>query len=142
MFRDRGYEERRSFSPVKVGDIVDVKIEAVGEKGDGIAKVKGFVIFVPNAKEGETVKIKITKVLRKVGFGEIVTEGEAAAESETEEETEEEESKEETEEEESKEETEEEGSKKKSEKPAETEESEEIEDSEEEESYKDEEGTF
>ena len=133
MFRDRGYEERRSFSPVKVGDIVDVKIEAVGEKGDGIAKVKGFVIFVPNAKEGETVKIKITKVLRKVGFGEIVTEGEAAAESETEEETEEEESKEETEEE---------GSKKKSEKPAETEESEEIEDSEEEESYKDEEGTF
>ena len=124
MFRDRGYEERRSFSPVKVGDIVDVKIEAVGEKGDGIAKVKGFVIFVPNAKEGETVKIKITKVLRKVGFGEIVTEEEAAAESETEEETEEE------------------GSKKKSEKPAETEESEEIEDSEEEESYKDEEGTF
>ena len=142
MFRDRGYEERRSFSPVKVGDIVDVKIEAVGEKGDGIAKVKGFVIFVPNAKEGETVKIKITKVLRKVGFGEIVTEEEAAAESETEEETEEEESKEETEEEESKEETEEEGSKKKSEKPAETEESEEIEDSEEEESYKDEEETF
>ena|SRR3989344_1502471 len=138
MFRDRGYEERRSFSPVKVGDIVDVKIEAVGEKGDGIAKVKGFVIFVPNAKEGETVKIKITKVLRKVGFGEIVTEGEAAAESETEEETEEEESKED----EAEEETEEEGSKKKSEKPAETEESEEIEDSEEEESYKDEEGTF
>jgi len=36
MFRDRGYEERRSFSPVKVGDIVDVKIEAVGEKGDGV----------------------------------------------------------------------------------------------------------
>ena len=138
MFRDRGYEERRSFSPVKVGDIVDVKIEAVGEKGDGIAKVKGFVIFVPNAKEGETVKIKITKVLRKVGFGEIVTEEEAAAESETEEETEEEESKED----EAEEETEEEGSKKKSEKPAETEESEEIEDSEEEESYKDEEGTF
>ena len=137
MFRDRGYEERRSFSPVKVGDIVDVKIEAVGEKGDGIAKVKGFVIFVPNAKEGETVKIKITKVLRKVGFGEIVTEGGAAAESESEEESYEDE-----ESEEQSEETEEEGSKKKSEKPAETEESEEIEDSEEEESYKDKEETF
>ena len=141
MFRDRGYEERRSFSPVKVGDIVDVKIEAVGEKGDGIAKVKGFVIFVPNAKEGETVKIKITKVLRKVGFGEIVTEGEAAAESESEEESyEDEESEEQSEE--TKNEGSEEGSKKKSEKPAETEESEEIEDSEEEESYKDEEETF
>ena len=160
MFRDRGYEERRSFSPVKVGDIVDVKIEAVGEKGDGIAKVKGFVIFVPNAKEGETVKIKITKVLRKVGFGEIVTEGEATAESETGEESEEEETEEESEESEEKggkkksekpaeteeneeiEDSEEKGGKKKSEKPAETEENEEIEDSEEEESYKDEEGTF
>src|SRR3989338_9473579 len=115
MFRDRGYEERRSFSPVKVGDIVDVKIEAVGEKGDGIAKVKGFVIFVPNAKEGETVKIKITKVLRKVGFGEIVTEGEAAAESEAGEESYEEESEKESEKNE--EEGSEEGGKKKSEKP-------------------------
>lgn len=132
MFRDRGFE-RRSFSPVKVGDIVDVTIEAVGEKGDGIAKIKGFVIFVPNAKEGETVKIKITKVLRKVGFGEIVTEGEATAESETEESYEDEES-----EEESEEETDEEP-KKNGKKPKETEESEEIEDSEEEESYEDEE---
>ncbi len=132
MFRDRD-DERRSFSPVNVGDIVEVKIEAVGEKGDGIAKVKGFVIFVPNAKEGETVKIKITKVLRKVGFGEIVTEGESTEGSETEEESEEDEAEEESEE------SEEEVNKKKSKKPKETEESKEIEDSEEEESYKDEE---
>ena len=60
---------------VKVGEEVEVKIEAVGEKGDGIAKIKGFVIFVPNAKEGETVKVRITKVLRKVGFGEVVGKG-------------------------------------------------------------------
>ena len=66
--------ERRSFAPVRVGDEVDVKIEAVGEKGDGIAKVKGFVIFVPNTHEGDQVKIRITKVLRKVGFGEVVGE--------------------------------------------------------------------
>ncbi|MBI2109948.1 TRAM domain-containing protein, partial [Candidatus Woesearchaeota archaeon] len=49
-----------------------VKIEAVGEKGDGIAKVKGFVIFVPGAKQGDDVRIKITKVFKKVGFGEVV----------------------------------------------------------------------
>ena len=66
---------QRSFAPVNVGDELDLKIEAVGEKGDGIAKIKGFVIFVPNAKEGETVKVRITKVLRKVGFGEIVGKG-------------------------------------------------------------------
>ena len=38
------------FAPVRVGEEVDVKIEAVGEKGDGIARVKGFVLFVPGVK--------------------------------------------------------------------------------------------
>ena len=46
------YGQSRSV-PVNVGDEVDVKVEAVGEKGDGIAKVGGFVIFVPGTKEGE-----------------------------------------------------------------------------------------
>ena len=65
-------EERRSFAPVKAGEEINVKIEAVGEKGDGIAKVKGFVIFVPNTKQGDDVKIRVTKVLKKVAFGEVV----------------------------------------------------------------------
>ena len=58
--------------PVKVGEEIDVTIEAVGEKGDGIAKKNGFVIFVPGVKAGQQVKIKVTRVLRKVGFGEVV----------------------------------------------------------------------
>jgi len=63
----RGFEP-----PVKVGDELEVKIEAVGEKGDGIAKKNGFVLFVPGVKEGETVRIRVTKVLRRVGFAEVV----------------------------------------------------------------------
>lgn len=63
---------RRSFAPVRPGQELDVKIEAVGEKGDGIAKVKGFVLFVPGVKEGDEVKIKINKVFRKVGFAESI----------------------------------------------------------------------
>ena len=47
----------------------------VGEKGDGVAKVKGFVLFVPNTKEGDEVKVRITRVLRKVGFAEVIGEG-------------------------------------------------------------------
>jgi len=66
--------------PVKVGDELDVTIEAVGEKGDGIAKKNGFVIFVPNTKEGQTVRIRLTKVLRKVGFGEVIGEASGAPE--------------------------------------------------------------
>ena len=69
---NRNFGSRRSFAPVNVGDVLDLKIEAVGEKGDGIAKIKGFVIFVPGVKEGDEVKVKITKVLQKVGFGEVV----------------------------------------------------------------------
>ena len=63
-------------APVREGDVKNVTIETVGEKGDGIARVNGFVVFVPGKKEGETVKIRITKVLRKVAFSEVV--GEAA----------------------------------------------------------------
>lgn len=71
---------RRSFAPVKVGEELDVKIEAVGEKGDGIAKKNGFVLFIPGVKEGQEVRIKVTKVLRKVGFAEVVGKGSASSE--------------------------------------------------------------
>jgi len=81
---------RKSFAPVKVGEELDVTIDAVGEKGDGIAKKNGFVLFVPGVKRGQQVRIRVTKVLRKVGFAEVVGAGakseeapaEGAAESE------------------------------------------------------------
>ena len=69
---------RRSFAPVKVGDEVALKIESIGEKGDGIAKIKGFIIFIPGVKEGQELKVKITRVLNKCGFGEVVGNAEAA----------------------------------------------------------------
>jgi len=71
----------RSFAPVKVGEELEVTIEAVGAKGDGIAKKNGFVLFIPGVKEGQTVRIRVTKVLRKVGFAEVA--GSAAAEGES-----------------------------------------------------------
>lgn len=80
---------RRSFAPVNVGDELDVKIEAVGEKGDGVAKVKGFVLFVPGVKAGDEVHIKVTRVLKKVGFAEVVGAGAAKTEEASEEATEE-----------------------------------------------------
>ena len=67
-----GYSDFNSTAPVKVGDEFDVKIEAVGEKGDGIAKKQNFVIFVPGVKEGDMIRVRVTKVLRKVGFGEKI----------------------------------------------------------------------
>ncbi|HIH25659.1 TRAM domain-containing protein [Candidatus Woesearchaeota archaeon] len=72
-------ENRRSFAPVQVGEELNVTIEAVGEKGDGVAKVKGFVLFVANTKQGDNVRVKVTKVFKKVGFAEVV--GAATADS-------------------------------------------------------------
>ncbi|MDE1825047.1 MAG: TRAM domain-containing protein [Candidatus Micrarchaeota archaeon] len=57
--------------PVKVGDVVDVTIEAVASKGDGIAKKDGFVIFVAGAKQGDTVQVKITDVKARFAIGEM-----------------------------------------------------------------------
>jgi len=59
--------------PVKVGDEVEVKVEAVASKGDGIAKKDGFVIFIKGAKEGETIKVKITDVKARFAIGEIIS---------------------------------------------------------------------
>ena len=84
MRHDRGGRREfgsRNFAPVKVGDELSVKIEAVGEKGDGIAKKDGFVLFVPNTKQGDEVKIRVTRVLQKVGFAEVVGQGERSEES-------------------------------------------------------------
>jgi predicted RNA-binding protein with TRAM domain len=51
MYRDSGFEPRTT-APVNVGDELDVTIDAVGAKGDGIAKKDGFVLFVPNVQQG------------------------------------------------------------------------------------------
>ena len=63
---------RRSFSPVKEGEELNAVIEAVAEKGDGIAKKSGFVIFVPGTKVGDKVKIRVKKVAKKVAFAEVI----------------------------------------------------------------------
>lgn len=70
---------RSSFSgssapkPVKPGDEVEVKIEAVASKGDGIAKKDGFVIFIKGAKEGDTVKVRISEVKERFAVGELIS---------------------------------------------------------------------
>jgi len=79
----QGFNDNRDFGrtpPVNVGDELEVRIEAVGEKGDGVAKKDGFVLFVPNVKEGDNVRIKVTRVLRKVGFAEVIGKSEAPTE--------------------------------------------------------------
>lgn len=80
-FDNRGgeFQQRRRFTPqapipVKEGETYEVTIEGIGEKGDGIAKIQGFVIIVPKTQQGQHVKVRITAVRGKVSFAEVVEE--------------------------------------------------------------------
>jgi len=55
-----------------VGKEYDVTITEISRRGDGIAKIEGFIIFVSGAKEGQKVRIKITQVGNRYANGQIV----------------------------------------------------------------------
>ncbi len=59
-------------APVKVGDVRDVTIEDTAKQGDGIARVEGFVIFVPNTKVNDQVKIEISALKRTCAIAQVV----------------------------------------------------------------------
>jgi predicted RNA-binding protein with TRAM domain len=63
--------------PVNVGEEYDVDISEVGTRGDGIARVKNFVVFIADAKKGEKAHIKIKEVRDRFAIGEKT--GDAAA---------------------------------------------------------------
>ena len=65
--------------PVETGKEYDVQITETSRQGDGIAKVQGFVIFVKNAKVGQSTKIKITNVGPRFATAEIAAPHEAQA---------------------------------------------------------------
>ena len=58
--------------PVKKNNEYIVDIIDNGFEGEGIAKIDGFTIFIPNAIKGERVKILIVKVLASHAFGKIL----------------------------------------------------------------------
>jgi 23S rRNA (uracil1939-C5)-methyltransferase len=82
-FRGGGNRGGSGFVPVKEGEELSVVIESVAEKGDGVAKKQGFVIFVPGTKVGDKVKIKVNKVAKKVAFASVIGAFEEGASSES-----------------------------------------------------------
>jgi predicted RNA-binding protein with TRAM domain len=58
--------------PVEVGKEYDVTISDTSRRGDGIAKIDGFVIFVAGGKQGQSAKIKVTQVSNRYAMGTVV----------------------------------------------------------------------
>jgi len=47
-------------------------IDDIGSRGDGIAKIQGYLIFVPNSKIGERAKVRIVSVGGKFAVAEKI----------------------------------------------------------------------
>jgi predicted RNA-binding protein with TRAM domain len=64
----------RSFGskPVETGKEYNVQITETSRKGDGIARIQGFVIFVKDGLVGQDVKAKVTSVGERFATAEIV----------------------------------------------------------------------
>ena len=60
---------------MEAGKEYDVTISEVSQRGDGIARIQGFVIFVTGAKAGERLKIKVTDVGNRFAKAQVVSKG-------------------------------------------------------------------
>ncbi len=60
--------------PVQVGETYDVNVTEVSRRGDGVARIKGFVIFIPGAQVGDQVKILIVAVKDRFAVARVLEE--------------------------------------------------------------------
>ena len=65
-------DEGPKTAPIQEGEEYEVKIEDVGKEGDGITRIEGCVVFVPDTKVGDEVKVRVTSVRRRFAFAEKV----------------------------------------------------------------------
>jgi predicted RNA-binding protein with TRAM domain len=81
-----GGGEGRSFAPkpVEVGKVYDLEVTDTSKRGEGVAKYEGLVVFIPGAKPGQKLKVKITRVGPRFAIGEPAGAGGAEEAEETE----------------------------------------------------------
>jgi len=65
--------------PVEVGKEYDVTISDTSRRGEGIARIEGFVVFVPGTKNGQKVRIRVTQVSERFASGQVVQISDKAA---------------------------------------------------------------
>lgn len=58
--------------PVEVGGTYEVDITEISKKGDGIARIQGFIIFVENGKVQNKIKVKVTELRDRFAKASIV----------------------------------------------------------------------
>ncbi|MBN2252174.1 MAG: TRAM domain-containing protein [Kosmotogaceae bacterium] len=72
--RGRGGPSYQIPCPVKIGEEYDIEIMEMGSRGDGVTRIKNFVVFVNGAKVGEKIRIKITDIRGRFAVAEKIGE--------------------------------------------------------------------
>ncbi|MEI7904735.1 MAG: TRAM domain-containing protein, partial [Candidatus Firestonebacteria bacterium] len=58
--------------PIRTGETVKIKIDALAYSPDGVGKVDNFIVFVPYSAPGDELEIMITEVRKNFARGKIV----------------------------------------------------------------------
>jgi translation initiation factor 2 subunit 2 len=54
------------------GAEIDVKIEFLSKRGDGVVKIGKYTLYVPNVRVGEQLRVRINRIAGTIGFTEKV----------------------------------------------------------------------
>ncbi|MEM2107289.1 MAG: TRAM domain-containing protein [Candidatus Bathyarchaeia archaeon] len=58
--------------PVEEGGEYEVDVKEVSRRGDGVARVGGFVVFIPNSRPGDHITVKVTQVRDRFAIAEKI----------------------------------------------------------------------
>lgn len=72
--RTRGSRGHNKQPPVEKGDQEEVEIEDIGEQGDGIGRIDGYVVIVPDTNLGDVVTVEIKDVNDDYAYAVVVDE--------------------------------------------------------------------
>src|SRR5690625_366775 len=59
-------------APVKKNEIITLTFEDLTHEGNGVAKIAGYPLFVPNGLPGEKATVKVVKVNKRFGYGKLL----------------------------------------------------------------------
>ncbi|GIO22824.1 23S rRNA (uracil(1939)-C(5))-methyltransferase RlmD [Oceanobacillus sp. J11TS1] len=59
-------------TPVQKNEQITITIEDLTHEGNGVGKVDGYPLFIPNTLPGEEAVIKVVKANKKFGFGKLL----------------------------------------------------------------------
>lgn len=64
--------KRKRRAPVNKNETITLSFEDLTREGNGVGKVDGYPLFVPNVLPGEKAKVKVVRVNRNFGYGKLL----------------------------------------------------------------------